>query len=455
MDIYQSKSPLKRQHDSCTINFNQASSFLKDRKEKPLRSINKFSTAKWKFLSSDNYDSDIIDHQALIVFESKPVLKSKTSLKHASIKEPTAENNNEEQEQSETVYRLDISENEVTPTPEQVVTKKKIKNYHELKKEREKYKEQLTKQLEDSVKESLHKENNKETPKRGNVETIAQNRVSSTGNTPSISPVLSEVMGKKREKYMEEETDEKVKQIVASKAMKLPDINKRRGSTVSDISKQDSSRSQFSVQVKGDNQPEEKTKGDDLVSELLKQGINHVNSEEFIPQFVKLHPLEREMSECFDLPPELMDGFENTYMIEHDLFTRYKQRLSELFDSEEEDTLNRNHEPKEILKKRKLNRYKNFWYLPPKVWKQNEPGDDKAKKKLQRYIQQEKEMRNKLKDLASSKLFKVYLMKHLNTVPDWLKDVSVQKHIVEEMNSKEGFMASIPPIIQKLHKQKL
>ncbi|KAG2377576.1 hypothetical protein C9374_009092 [Naegleria lovaniensis] len=190
-----------------------------------------------------------------------------------------------------------------------------------------------------------------------------------------------------------------------------------------------------------DNLEEE---SDDPFHDLFNRDTDFV-TDDMIPAYQTIHPLELEMKETIDFPSDLLEGDEELYIEDSD-YIDYKKRLTEGYDSDSDHEKLVAEELDEKAKYRqKAHNFTAMWFLPPSQWTSN--ATDEKKKKKDKQLHSEQVLNQQLQDLSSSKLFKSFLVKSNASVPNWLKNVNVSKNQMEHEKSA----AVIPAIIKSLH----
>ena len=279
----------------------------------------------------------------------------------------------------------------------------------------------------------------------------------------AISETMSNVLAKHREKFGHKQNE--VEEILRERDIKMyNNIGIEKGQEQSferkislpRLMRRQGSGGNLSAMGSGNKRPSPIDNEDDNGS----RGSSDEGGDDLVPSYCSLHPLEQEMKETIDFPADLVED-EELYVEDSD-YLDYKRRLDDGRDSsdEEEETkmtsiTRTNHEQEFLVQKRK--KAQNFgqrWFLHPSQWSID--MDNKNKIKREKHDHSEKVIREKLKNLSSSKLFKMHLIKTNNAVPDWLADCNIKnQHPLLSIDYDKSSQSLIPPIIKSMHNDNL
>jgi len=297
---------------------------------------------------------------------------------------------------------------------EEEETKRKRKSIAQLKKERVHKQQHLFKELELAIRDQDSDEENIAGTLHSALRDTQRNKheMSDTMNTTLTKNPMKNDMGeilRFRDTKIFSVPEINVEKSLSS-SLTLPSIVRIKSRSV--LSKTSSTVSFDRSTSKSPQEPEEV----DPLKDLFSKATDSSSSDDVIPPYQSLHPLEREMKETVDFPTDLLEGSENMF-VEQDEYVGYRKRLLEQQTSDDEDSSSQSSD--DLVERRKrINRFASYWFLPHSQWTFEDTG--KLKKKQEKLKQHEMAVKNGLKDLASSKLFKLHLIKTNSAVPDWL-----------------------------------
>nr|CAG4718053.1 unnamed protein product [Naegleria fowleri] len=190
---------------------------------------------------------------------------------------------------------------------------------------------------------------------------------------------------------------------------------------------------------------------DDPLRDLFSRDADFV-TDDMIPSYQTIHPLDLEMKETIDFPSDLLEDFEELYIEDTD-YIDYKKRLTSPegydSDSDQEKAVTEDLDEKEKFRQKAIN-FSHMWFLPPSQW--SSTFIDEKKKKKDKQFHSDQVLNQQLQDLSSSKLFKSFLMKSNTSVPNWLKNVNDSKNQSSQLlTAHEKSTSVIPAIIKSLH----